>query len=97
MSVRRACLLIACFAVVALGVVQLRVAQTSCAARVLRLESQWVELRREWWSLQTRSARLRTPQRIHERVARLHVQLQPPGEEADAESQVRLASDGLSD
>lgn len=97
MNAHRVCLLIACFAAVALGVVRIRVEQTRCAARVLNLESQWVELRREWWALQTRAARFRTPQRIHDRVERLHAQLLPPGEETDAESAVRLASDGPSD
>ena len=60
--------LIVALAGVALVVVGLRTQQTRCVAELLKLESQWTELRREWWALQTRKARIRAPDRIHQRM-----------------------------
>jgi len=80
-----------------LGTVRLRMEQDRCATRVLRLEARWVDLRRECWALQTRAARLRSPQRIHDRVEQLSVRLLPPSERVNVESAIRLASDSLPD
>jgi len=90
----RVCVLIASLGGVALTVVVLRAEQTRCAAAVLDGESQWVRERREWWSLQTRAARLRAPQRIRERLDDLPVEPFDPVPEGQGRSPVaKLAAD----
>lgn len=79
MTIARGCTLLAAFAAIALSVVHLRAEQTRCAARVLRIESDWVRLRGDLWSLQTRIARMRAPDRIHDRATYLATGLVPPG------------------
>ncbi len=54
--------------VIGLGLVHLRVERRRTVARVLALETEWMRMRSEWWSLQTRAARLRAPQRLRERL-----------------------------
>jgi hypothetical protein len=71
--------LLAVFASLALAVVHLRAQQTRCAASILRLESQWVQLRSELWGVQTRMARARAPDRIRDRATYLATGLVPPG------------------
>ncbi len=93
MSSGRISVLIVSFVVVALMLVHLRREQTRCAAGLLSAEAEWVRLRRERWALQTRAARLRTPQGIHDRVGSLRAELIPPGDEMGKRSTVRLASD----
>lgn len=79
MNVTRGCTLLAAFAFLALSVVHLRAEQTRCASRILQLEGRQVELRRELWGLQTRTARLRAPERVRDRVAAFQTGLVPPG------------------
>jgi hypothetical protein len=67
------------FAAVALLLVHLRAEQTRAAARALAVESEWVELRRELWRLQTGVARLKAPGRIRDRVEWFDAALVPPG------------------
>lgn len=64
----RACVLIVSLAVVAITLVYLRWEQTRIAAGLLRAESRWVELRREWWSLQASTAMFRSPTRMRGRA-----------------------------
>ncbi|UCF33103.1 MAG: hypothetical protein JSV78_12295 [Phycisphaerales bacterium] len=90
MSFRRACPLVVAFSLVALGVVYLRTEQSRSAAEALKLEAEWIELRRERWTLQARAARLRTPERIHECVQTFEVDLSPPSTE-------RLWTESLND
>lgn len=52
----------------ALATVALRAEQARVAATTLRLESRWVELRRERWSVHAHLARLRTPAQLRERA-----------------------------
>lgn len=68
MSVSRACGVLAMLTFVAIAVVHLRAEQARCAAAILGVGAKRVELRRSLWELQARSARLRTPQRIHDRL-----------------------------
>ncbi len=79
MTVGRGCMLLGVFAALALGVVHLRGERTRCAAAVLRIESDWVRLRGDLWGLQTRIARMRAPDRIHDRATYLATGLLPPG------------------
>lgn len=72
MNAPRAFVLIISLGVVATTVVFLRREQTRMAAGLLRTESRWVELRREWWSLQAQSALLRTPERLRDRARFVH-------------------------
>ena len=60
--------LLVALAGIALAIVCLRAEQTRIAAKTLRLEDRWIRQRRELWALQTSIARLRTPDRIRERV-----------------------------
>jgi len=89
LTLRRACVLLAVFAAVALSVVHLRAEQTRSAARVLKIESDWVRLRGDLWSLQIRNARMRAPDRIHDRATYLATGVVPPGPHAE-NSQRRL-------
>lgn len=87
-----------CFAVVALAgvglaVVVLRAEQTRCASGVMALESRWVQQRRTWWGLQTRVARLRTPERMRPRFETLPVEPFDPGPERSPVRSARLAVD----
>ena len=93
MSVRRGATLLAVFASLALAVVHLRAEQTRCAASILRMESEWVRLRSELWGVQTRMARARAPDRIHDRATYLATGLVPPGtkEEIKKDNVERLA------
>lgn len=68
MSITRACGVLTILATVAIGVVHLRVEQTRCAARMLRMEVDRVQIRRELWETQALTARLRSPQRVHDRL-----------------------------
>jgi hypothetical protein len=79
LTVARGCALLAAFAAIALTVVHLRAEQTRCAARMVAIDADGVRLRRDLWGLQTRIARLRSPERIHDRVAAFQTGLVPPG------------------
>lgn len=85
MTVRRGVCLLTVFALLALGVVHLRAEQTRSAAAVLRLESEWIRLRSELWGVQTRVARARAPDRIHDRATYLATGLVPPGTREEIE------------
>lgn len=91
MNAPRAVVLILSLGLVATAVVFLRREQIRMAAGLLRTESRWVELRSEWWSLQTQSAVLRTPERLRSRARFVHAY---PRMLADSASS---ASDRLSD
>jgi hypothetical protein len=79
LSTRRPCLLLAAFGGIALAVLFLRLEQNRCVARLLTIDSQRVEQRRELWAVQTRAARLRTPQRVRDRLGFSHTGLVPAG------------------
>jgi len=80
---------------IALTAVHLRVEQTRSAARTLRIESEWIDLRRQRWALQTRAARLRAPDLLRNRVETWQAGLIPPEADKDALTPMRLASDRL--
>ena len=69
------CGLFLVFAGVAIALIHLRAEQTRCAAKILTIESEWVRLRRELWTVQTRIARLRAPTRLHDRREHLESDL----------------------
>jgi hypothetical protein len=77
----RKCVIIAAFAALALAVVAVRTEQARCTARILATEAKWVEARRELWTLQVRSARLRAPQQVHDRSVFLDSGVVPPHED----------------
>ena len=58
-----------------LGVVFLRSEQRRCARRVYGLESKWMQLRRDLWTVELQVARLRTPQEIRDKLDRFHIEL----------------------
>ena len=95
MTVPRVCALLGIFALLALAVVYLRTEQARCAARALALESTWIEMRRELWSLQTTSSRLRAPGRIHDRVGWFETGVVPPGMNDMPTRPTRLVSHDL--
>jgi hypothetical protein len=84
--------LVAALTVIALTLVHLRAEQVRSAARTTDAHAEWVELRAELWAVQSRSARLQTPRRLHERMQNLRTDLVDPGEAASALEQGRLAS-----
>ncbi len=92
MTVARGFALSVVFTVIALTVVHLRAEQTRCAARIVAIDTDWVRLRRDLWGLQTRIARLRAPERIHDRVAAFQPGLVPPGFDEGFRRTERLAT-----
>lgn len=92
MSLSRLGLLLGLFTLVALALVGLRVAQAQSVSRALKYEAQWIEARRRLWNVQAVVSRLKTPQRVRERVSRLESEVIPPGEEATSMQSVRLVS-----
>lgn len=58
------------------------------------MDADWLRLRRDLWGLQTRIARLKSPERIHNRVAAFQTGLVPPGFDVGSkpEDSYRLAS-----
>lgn len=79
MSSARAFGLLAAFAGIALGLVQLRTAQARAAASLLRMEANRIALRRELWAIEMRTARLRAPERIIHAAEMLPADFVPPG------------------
>lgn len=92
MTVARGAVLLGMFGVIALVVVHLRSEETRCAARILKLEGRQDELRREIWGLETRTARLRAPERVRDRVASFQTGLVPPGFMATPSKPERVVS-----
>lgn len=88
MTVRRGTILLLGFTILALSVVYLRAEQARSAASILRMESDWVRLRSELWKVQTRLARARAPNRIHDRAIYLATGLVPPGSKERARDEV---------
>ena len=68
MKTLRCVTLIVSLASVGIGLVYLRWEQTRIAAGLIHAESRWVELRREWWSVQASTARFRSPARMRGRA-----------------------------
>lgn len=79
MNILRTTGLVGGLALIALGLIHVRSAQTRTAASLLRMEAERIALRRELWEIETRTARLRTPARIMEAAERLPAELTPPG------------------
>lgn len=77
----------------ALAVVALRIEQTRSAARLMETEARWIDLRSEWWSLQARAARLRTPVRIRSQLGTFESGLIAPDSPDPAAYDVRFAAD----
>ncbi len=92
MTVARGIALSVVFATIALTVLHLRAEQTRCAARMVAMDADWMRLRRDLWGLQARIARLKAPERIHDRVAAFQTGLVPPGFDAGSRRTERLAS-----
>lgn len=82
--------LLAAFAGIALGLVQVRTAQARAAASVLRMEAKRIALRRELWAIELRTARLRAPERIIHAAQRLPADLVPPGPDVPLRGPSRL-------
>lgn len=78
MKVMRIGALLGAFATIAIAVVCLRAQQARVVAESLELEGQWMSLRRELCELQASVARLRAPERIHDRVDWFYVAVEPP-------------------
>ena len=95
MNMPRVCVVLLTLAAIALLAVHLRVEQTRSAARTLRIESDWIALRRQRWELQTRTARLHAPQQLRDRLEAWQVGLVPPEADDTALTTLRLASDRL--
>ncbi len=91
MRTTRTCCLVFSLAMVALAVVHLRAEQTRTASSLLRLESRWVALRREWWGLQSQAARMHAPKRIHDRLQLINADLVAPIDDVTYRSADRLA------
>jgi hypothetical protein len=85
--------LLVSLAAIAVALVHLRGEQNRAASRTLAMEVEWMRVRSEWWSLQTRAARLRAPCRIRERVQWLGANLHGPARLVPPHTDARLASD----
>jgi len=91
LNAARLVILIAAFAGLGLGVVYVRTEQARSAARTLALELQWIELRGQWWELQGGVARMRTPERIRDRLGWYQSDLKPPVESGGSTTRPQLA------
>lgn len=94
MKVGRIGALFAAVALIAIAVVQLRAEQARVAADSLQLEGSWMELRRELCELRASVARLRSPERIHDRVDWFYVEVEPPEGEFVNVRRERVALNG---
>lgn len=92
MSTGRIYFLIVILGGIALVVVYLRTEQARCAARLLTVESRWIQMRRQRWALQTRAARLRAPQRLYDRFEIVHSPRLSPADRLTLRPPVRLTS-----
>lgn len=92
MSVGRVCVLVMALGAVAMAAVHLRAEQTRCAADLMNMEARWMDLRREWWTLQARAARLRAPERIRGQMAQRD-DLRPPAPVEGTRPTARFVSD----
>ena len=72
MRTLRCVTLIVSLSVVAVTLVYLRWEQTRIASGLLHAETRWVELRRDWWSVQANTARFRSPARMRGRAGVVH-------------------------
>ena len=87
MTVGRGVVLLLTFVILAVCGVHLRAEETRLAARIQKLRAERAALRRESWALQVEIARLRTPDRIRDRVDRWQLQVQAP-----VQAETKLAS-----
>lgn len=95
LRVARAGFLIAAFAAIAMVTVHLRAEQARCEASIAGLDAQCTVLRRDWWDLQVRAARLRAPGRIRHHAQRFHADLVSPEFDILIRGTARLASDRI--
>lgn len=91
MTVRRGLVLIAGFLVLALVRVHLRAEETRLTARIQALRAERVDLRRESWSLQLETARLRSPDQIRDRADRWRLEVHAPWTDPSVPSGSRYA------
>lgn len=89
--------LISALTCLALAVVYLRVEQARTAARTLALETRWMELRRELWSVQTGVARLRSPARLYDSLNFFEADLVTRNLKANSNGGLRFAGNNLRD
>jgi len=78
MTVPRALLVLAMLTMVGIATVLVRAETAKAAYRVQRLHQQHTRVRHQLWGYQMELARLRAPQRIAERAAKLGLDVQPP-------------------
>ncbi len=91
MTVFRGLFLLTFFGAVGVLLIAVRTEQARTGARIEALQSDRVRLRRESWSLQVEISRLRTPERIEERLNRWAIDLhkpKPPSETGDNDRMV---------
>lgn len=81
-------------AMTAVAVVHIRAEQTRCVHRILKMEREWVEARRELWAIETRGARARTPERVRSRVAMQRDDLVPPEADTVVRGSAQVADRG---
>ncbi len=87
MTISRGVYLLFLFGSLAIVVIGLRSEQARAAAQIEQLQCERPALRRESWALEMAISRLRTPERIYDRVAQWSLDLQqpcPPSETAAA-------------
>jgi hypothetical protein len=72
--------IILAFAVIAAGMVHLRLERESVQADTLRLSARRHEVRRELWNQQIHLGELTSPRQVNQRGHQLALELLPPGE-----------------
>ncbi len=72
--------IILAFAVIAAGMVHLRLERASVQADTFRLSARRHEVRRELWNQQIRLGELTSPREVNKRGYQLALELLPPGE-----------------
>jgi hypothetical protein len=90
MTVTRGAVVLAFFGWLAVMVVGIRSEQAMLAARIEKDVRERVVLRRESWALQMEISRLRTPDRIEDRVVQWSLDIAPPRPPSEVFSPMEL-------
>ncbi len=92
MTTIRVGFLVMTFCLLAVMLVHIRSEQVRSASRSLRLENEWIDLRRETWKVQSEIARLRAPGSIHDRTKWFETDLVAPASPTGMGRGERLAA-----
>jgi hypothetical protein len=92
MTIPRAFFLMVLLGSVSVAVIGLRTEQIRLASGIERMQRERSDLRRESWSLQMETARLRSPDQVRDRVVRWSLEVSRPEVVGDVLNKAQFAS-----